>query len=94
MPLLVRLRATEERTSTLSGSRHAGDITPDSQSDSADSGGVVAASALVSSALIAEGVQVAGTAILLFLAQRYTGTSSPVEVPPPSNSVEIARDLA
>mmetsp|Transcript_17057 Transcript_17057/g.40702 ORF Transcript_17057/g.40702 Transcript_17057/m.40702 type:complete len:201 (+) Transcript_17057:174-776(+) len=40
---------------------------------------VTAASALVSSALLAEGVQLAGTALLLYLAQRYTETSSPVE---------------
>ena len=47
--------------------------------DSEMSGGVAAASALVSSAIIAEGVQIVGTAVLLYLGQRWTGTETPVE---------------
>jgi len=41
--------------------------------------GLAAAGALASSAIIAEGVQIGGTAILFYLAQRWTGASSPVE---------------
>ena len=42
-------------------------------------GGVAAASALVSSAIIAEGIQILGTALLLFWGQQFTQTDSPVE---------------
>lgn len=42
-------------------------------------GGVAAASALVSSAIISEGIQILGTAVLLYLGQQWTGTDSPVE---------------
>jgi len=42
--------------------------------------GAVAATALASSAIIAEGVQIAGTAVLLYLGQRWTGASTPVEL--------------
>ena len=42
--------------------------------------GVAVGGALASSAIIAEGVQIAGTAVLLYLGQRYTGASTPVEV--------------
>ena len=41
--------------------------------------GVAAAGALASSAIIAEGVQIAGTAVLFYLAQQWTAASSPVE---------------
>lgn len=41
--------------------------------------GLVAASALASSAIIAEAVQLGGTAVLFYLAQQWTGASSPVE---------------
>lgn len=43
------------------------------------SGGVAAASALVSSAILAEGIQILGTAVLLLWGQRFTQTDSPVE---------------
>ena len=43
-------------------------------------GSLVAGAALASSAIIAEGVQIAGTASLLYLGQQYTGSSGPVEV--------------
>jgi len=42
--------------------------------------GVAVGGALASSAIIAEGVQIAGTAVLLYLGQRYTGASTPVEL--------------
>ena len=42
--------------------------------------GVAVGGALASSAIIAEGVQIAGTAVLLYLGQRYTGAETPVEV--------------
>jgi len=43
-------------------------------------GGLAAAGGvLASSAVIAEGVQIAGTAVLFYLGQQWTGTSSPVE---------------
>jgi len=42
-------------------------------------GSLVAGAALASSAIIAEGVQIAGTASLLYLGQQYTGSSGPVE---------------
>jgi len=42
-------------------------------------GAAGAAGALASSAVIAEGVQLAGTAVLFYLGQQATGTSSPVE---------------
>lgn len=43
------------------------------------SGGVSAAGALASSAVIAEAIQIGGTAVLLYLGQKYTGTDSPVD---------------
>jgi len=42
------------------------------------SSGIIAASALTASALISEGVQIAGTAVLFVLLQHWTGTSNPV----------------
>ena len=42
--------------------------------------GVAVGGALASSAIVAEGIQIAGTAALLYLGQRYTGAESPVEV--------------
>jgi len=42
--------------------------------------GVAVGGALASSAIIAEGVQIAGTAVLLYLGQRYTGAETPVEL--------------
>jgi len=42
-------------------------------------GGLAAAGALASSAIIAEGVQIAGTAVLFYFGQQWTGTESPVE---------------
>jgi len=61
--------------------RAAAPATPSEEcvTDSEMSGGVAAASALVSSAIIAEGVQIVGTAVLLYLGQRWTGTETPVE---------------
>ena len=44
--------------------------------------GVAVGGALASSAIVAEGIQIAGTAALLYLGQRYTGAESPVEVTP------------
>ena len=41
--------------------------------------GLAAAGALASSAVIAEAVQIGGTAVLLSLGQQWTGTDSPVE---------------
>mmetsp|Transcript_136220 Transcript_136220/g.236851 ORF Transcript_136220/g.236851 Transcript_136220/m.236851 type:complete len:385 (-) Transcript_136220:136-1290(-) len=41
--------------------------------------GLVAAGALASSAVIAEAVQIAGTALLFYFAQQWTNTNSPVE---------------
>lgn len=49
------------------------------EDDSKPAGGAMAAGVLASSAIIAEGVQIAGTAVLLYLAQQWTGASSPVE---------------
>ena len=48
--------------------------------DSEAPSGVAVGGALASSAIIAEGVQIAGTAVLLYLGQRYTGAETPVEV--------------
>ena len=42
--------------------------------------GAVAAGALASSAIIAEGIQIAGTALLLALGQQWTGAQTPVEL--------------
>ena len=42
--------------------------------------GVAAAGAVASSALIFEGVQIAGTAVLFALGQRWTGATTPVEL--------------
>jgi len=42
--------------------------------------GVAVGGALASSAIVAEGIQIAGTAALLYLGQRYTGAESPVEL--------------
>ncbi len=42
-------------------------------------GAVAAAGALASSAIIAEAIQVGGTAVLFYFGQQWTGTSSPVE---------------
>jgi len=44
------------------------------------SSGAVAAGALASSAVIFEGVQIAGTAALFWLGQRWTGAETPVEL--------------
>ena len=44
------------------------------------SDGVAAAGAVASSAIIFEGVQIAGTAALFALGQRWTGATSPVEL--------------
>lgn len=44
------------------------------------SSGLVAGSALAASALIFEALQVAGTAVVFVIVQRYTETSSPAEV--------------
>ncbi|EOD09572.1 hypothetical protein EMIHUDRAFT_96820 [Emiliania huxleyi CCMP1516] len=52
---------------------------------------VVAGSALAASAVIFEGVQVAGTTLLFLLAQRWTGAQSPVEVV--TLLVDYLRDL-
>jgi len=41
--------------------------------------GLAAAGALASSAVIAEAVQIGGTAVLFYLSQQWTGTSSPVD---------------
>ena len=49
------------------------------EDDEAPSEGLVAAGALASSAIISEAVQIGGTAVLLYLAQRWTGTESPVD---------------
>lgn len=43
------------------------------------SGGAAAAGVLASSAVIAEAVQIAGTAVLFYFGQQWTGTDSPVE---------------
>lgn len=53
--------------------------------------GLVAAGALASSAVIAEGVQIAGTAVLLYWGQQVTGTSSPVEAV--SAMIQYLQDL-
>jgi uncharacterized membrane protein YdjX (TVP38/TMEM64 family) len=45
----------------------------------ADDVGFAAAGALASSAVIAEAVQIGGTAVLFYFAQQLTGASSPVE---------------
>lgn len=47
---------------------------------SSNDNGLVAGSALAASALIFEALQVAGTAVVFVIAQRYTETSSPAEV--------------
>jgi len=49
------------------------------ESDGTGKPGLAAAGALASSAVIAEAVQIAGTAVLLSLGQQWTGTDSPVE---------------
>jgi len=86
---LLSLTDTEERQWRLPS---LGGRQPDRQEEAADrrppqqtpeddgSGtGLVAAGALASSAVIAEAVQIGGTAVLLYLGQQWTGTSSPVE---------------
>ena len=83
------LSLTEERKQKYwpTGAKPNGQDTARSQNDAeivsrspaiAD-GSLAAAGVLASSALIAEAVQVVGTAVLLYLGQQYTGTSSPVE---------------
>lgn len=54
-------------------------------------GGLMAASALASSAVIAELVQIAGTGVFLFWGQKLTGTSNPVEAV--GAMVEYIREL-
>jgi len=51
----------------------------ESSSDDGDNSLAVAGGALASSAVIAEGVQIAGTAVLFYFAQQATGTESPVD---------------
>ena len=55
----------------------------DSSSEGADddtgSDGLAAAGALASSAVIAEAIQIAGTAVLFYFGQQWSGTDSPVE---------------
>ena len=68
---------TEEPTGLLSRFRPP----PPPPEPEPPSGGNLAAAGglLASSAIIAEGVQIAGTAVLFYFAQQWTGTSSPVE---------------
>ena len=53
---------------------------PEPEEEANNGGGLAAAGGvLAASAIIAEGVQVAGTAVFFYLGQQWTGTSSPVE---------------
>lgn len=56
-----------------------------------DNGGVVAAGALAGSAALTEAVQIAGTALLLYLTQKWTGTENPVDAV--ASMIEYVRNL-
>ena len=66
--------STEERRA-----RQPTPVADQKHGDSNEPGGLVAAGALASSAVIAEAVQIGGTAVLLYFGQQWTVTDSPVE---------------
>lgn len=71
MPSFAQLKGEDKSESSPRGSS--------SGDEAGDNGLAVAGGALASSAVIAEGVQIAGTAVLFYLGQQATGTESPVE---------------
>jgi len=75
-PVQLLMRPTQERNRAA---EEAEEVNAGSAADNPPPGGVAATSALVSSAIIAEGVQIVGTAVLLYLGQRFTNTADPVE---------------
>ena len=75
---LLAMRAPEPKTLKKDAANAWTKADVNGEADDAP-GGVAAASALVSSAIIAEGIQILGTAVLLFWGQQFTQTGSPVD---------------
>lgn len=85
----VRLSLTEERPQAQGGSRRKGGgasgrgrayaAEASDEGAGGGNGGLVAAGALASSAVIAEAVQIVGTAVLFYAAQQYFDVDNPVD---------------
>lgn len=78
-PVVMRMDTQEKRNEVRNGVSLRQGSGEGGEDRNANGELAVAGGALASSAVIAEGIQIAGTAVLFYLGQQWTGTDSPVE---------------